>query len=150
LSLQVSAALDNHGNGERCGRDVARAALASMETGPVSLALLFVSHSQPAQVLKGVREVLGDNVPLIGATSAGEYTQAGYVEDGAGLLLIRNEQMRFHALGSPKRWLRTGPLFGRLRGTSEDGLKSPYHHRTLMLFPDDSSIRLNQLVDTAI
>ncbi len=150
MSLQVSVALDNHGNGERCGREAARAALARMGPGPVSLALLFVSHPQPAQVLKGVREILGDGVPLIGTTSAGEYTQAGYVEDGAGLLLMHNEQMRFHALGSPKRWLRTGPLLGRLRGTSEDGLKSPYHHRTLMLFPDDSSMRLNQLVDTAI
>lgn len=150
VNTRISVALDNTANGEQCGREVARSALSKMDPEHISFALLFASHPQPQQVLRGVSEVLGDRVPLIGATSAGEYSHEGYVEDGAGLLLARNDQLLFHALGQPRRWLRIGSMLGRLRGNTEDGLKSPFHHRTLMLFPDDSSMRLNQVVDTAI
>lgn len=152
MQAQISAALDNHPDGDKCGQAVASAAQARLKIadGRIALALLFVSHPQPEQVLQGVRGVLGPDIPLIGTTSAGEYSHEGYVDDGAGLLLIRHDHMRFHPLGQPKRWLRVGSMLGRLRGTTEDGLKSPFHHRTLMLFPDDSSMRLNQVVDTAI
>lgn len=150
MSTQISVALENHPNGEHCGREIARSALSKMGKETASFALLFASHPQPAQLLRGVREALGDQIPLVGATSAGEYSHEGYVEDGAGLMLMHNEQIRFHILGHRKRWLRVGSLLGHLRGNTEDGLKSPFHHRTLMLFPDDSSMRLNHLVDTAI
>lgn len=152
MHAQVSAALDNHPDGRKCGQTVATAARSRL--GPadsdISLALLFVSHPQPEHVLAGVRSALGPDIPLIGTTSAGEYSHEGYVDDGAGLLLIHHDQMRFHPLGQPKRWLRIGSMLGQLRGTSADGLKSPFHHRTLMLFPDDASMRLNQMMDTAI
>ena len=73
---QVGVGLSNLTKGIDCGVDVAKAALDSLDTDSVGLAMLFVSHSQPAQVLKGVNSVLG-NVPLIGASSAGEYTHEG-------------------------------------------------------------------------
>ncbi len=148
LNTQVSVALDNHSNGEQCGREVARSALAGLGGDPAAFALLFASHPQPDQILKGVRSILGD-VPLIGATSAGEYSHEGYVEDGAGLMLVRNDRIQFHALSHQKRWFRSGSLLGRLRGQTEAGLRSAYHHRTLMLFPDDSSMSLDHLVDQA-
>lgn len=150
MSTKISVALGNHPKGEICGREIARAALSRMNEQPVSFALLFASHPQPAQVLKGARAVLDEHIPLIGASSAGEYSHEGYVEDGAGMMLIHNDLIRFHALGYRKRWLRIGSMLGYLRGNTEEGLKSAFHHRTLMLFPDDASMRLNQLVETAI
>jgi hypothetical protein len=150
LNIQISVALENHANGIHCGRELARSALSKINPQGISFALLFVSHPQPGQVLKGVRETLGHHIPLIGATSAGEYSHEGYVEDGAGLMLIHNEHIQFHILEYRKRWLRMGSLLGQLHGNTEAGLKSPFHHRTLMLFPDDASMRLNHLVDTAI
>jgi len=149
LKTPISVALNNHVSGEQCGREVAQTALSNIVEGGVSFAFLFVSHPQPIQVLKGVHSVLG-NIPLIGATSAGEYSQAGYVEDGAGLMLIRHDDIRFHPLRYQKRFFRMGSLLGKLRGRTEDGLRSVYHHRTLMLFPDDTSTSLNRLVDQAI
>jgi len=149
LKASISVALNNHNQGELCGRDAARQALGNMSEGDVSFALLFVSHPQPAQVLKGIQSVLG-HVPLIGATSAGEYTQEGYVEDGVGLMLIRHNHIRFHPLHYQKRLFRIGSLLGQLRGRTEEGLRSAYHHRTLMLFPDDASTSLNRLVDKAV
>ena len=149
MKTAISVALNNHHRGEVCGHEAARAALARMDPGEVSFALLFVSHPQPIQVLKGVHSVLG-SIPLIGATSAGEYSQQGYVEDGAGLMLIRHSDIRFHPLSYQKRLLRIGSLLGKLWGKTEEGLRSVYHHRTLMLFPDDSSTSLNRLVDQAV
>ncbi len=150
MNTRVSVALDNSGDGIACGRDVAQSALSKIQRDDVAFALLFASHPQPAHVLKGVRDELGDGIPLIGATSAGEYSHEGYVEDGAGLMLIQNDAIHFYALGYPKRWIRLGSLLGKLRGNSADGLRSDYHHRTLMLFPDDSSTSLSRLVDKAI
>jgi hypothetical protein len=145
----VGIALDNHSRGKRCGYEVARAALAQLgQDKTPSFALLFTSHPQPGRVLKGVGDVLGD-VPLIGATSAGEYSHAGYVEDGAGLMLVHNDGIHFHPLGHPKRWFRFGSLLGQLHGTTEAGLGSA-HHRTLVLFPDDRSMSLDKVVDQAM
>lgn len=145
----IGIGLNNHSRGERCGLEVARMAFDQIgaNTQP-SFALLFVSHPEPKRVLKGVGDVLGD-VPLIGVTSAGEYGRDGYVEDGAGLMLIRNENIAFHPLGYQKRWFRRGNLLGRLHGTTEAGLGSA-HHRTLALFPDDHSMNLDKLVDQAM
>ena len=149
MNTQVSVALDNHSSGEQCGREIARSALARLGGEPAAFALLFASHPQPDQILKGVRSILS-NVPLIGSTSAGEYSHEGYVEDGAGLMLVRNDSIQFHALSRQKSWFRSGSLLGRLRGQTEAGLRSAYHHRTLMLFPDDYSMSLDHLVDRAI
>jgi hypothetical protein len=141
--------LDNHRQGYECGRQAARAALASIGSEPVTLALLFTSHPQPEQVLKGVNEALGP-VPLIGATSVGEYTHQGYVEEGAGVMLIQSDQIHFHPLVRQRNWFRRASLLGKLHGTSEEGLGSVYSHRALMLFPDDKSMNLNGVVDQAM
>lgn len=114
-----------------------------------SLALLFTSHSDPGAVLKGVNQVLGD-VPLIGATSAGEYSHEGYVDDGAGLMLISSDAVQFHPLAYRRRWFGSGKLLGRLFGTTEAGLGGVYNHRALMLFPDDQSMNLDGVVNKAM
>ncbi len=149
MTTRIGIGLDNHPQGYQCGRAAARAALASLESGTVSLALLFTSHPQAAEVLQGVNDVLGD-VPLIGETSAGEYTHQGYVEGGAGVMLVQTDQIQFHPLAHQRRLFRRGKLLGRLYGTSEQGLGSIHNHRALMLFPDDQSMNLDGVVERAM
>jgi hypothetical protein len=149
LTTQVSVGLNNHDDAITCGREAAHAALDQLGHVPVALALLFTSHERPAQVLKGVNAVLGD-VPLIGATSAGEYTHEGYVEGGAGVMLISTTAAQFHPLTYRRRWFGRRKLLGDLTGTTEAGLGSVYNHRTLMLFPDDQSMNLDEVVDKAM
>jgi hypothetical protein len=149
LSTTVGIGLEEHRHGQQAGRGAARAAAEQLGGAEVTLALLFTSHKQPAQVLKGICEVLGD-VPLIGATSAGEYTHQGYVEGGAGVMLIHAPQVRFHPMAHRRRWFRGSRLLGELNGLSEDGLGSDYHHRALILFPDDQSMNLDGVVTQAM
>lgn len=145
----VSVGLASQAQGYATGREAARQALAGLQPGPISLVLLFTSHQQPAQVLKGVNDTLG-SVLLIGATSAGEYTHQGYVEDGAGIMVIQAETIRFCPLVYQRRLFGSGKLLGRLQGTSETGLGSHYNHRALMLFPDDHSMSMDNLVGRVV
>lgn len=148
-TTRIGIGLNNHVDGLTCGLDVARQAQDRLGPYAVTIALLFVSHPEPELVLRGVNQVLGD-VPLIGATSAGEYTHDGYVEDGAGLMLISTTGAQFHPLTYRRRWFGLGKLLGSLTGTSEAGLGSEFNHRALMLFPDDQSMNLDGLVDKAM
>lgn len=147
---QIGVGLDNASSGIQIGRNIAKQAAESLDGLPPTIALLFVSHAAPKQVLKGVMQTLGD-IALIGSTSAGEYASTGYVEDGAGLMLIHSERIQFHPLGYQPAWWRRGqPLLGDLIGTSDDGLGSRYNHRSLMLFPDDQSMNLDDVVERAM
>jgi hypothetical protein len=135
--------------GYACGRQAVQAALAQLNGDPVALALLFTSHPQPDEVLKGVNNTLGA-VPLIGATSAGQYSHEGYVEQGAGVMLIQSDHIQFHPTVYRRRLLSGRRLLGRLRGISKEGLGSTHHHRALMLFPDDRSMNLDSVVERAM
>ncbi len=149
LVTRTGVGIDNHSDGITCGREAARAAFSSLHGGYPSLALLFTSHPHPDKVFAGVNQVLGE-VPLIGATSAGEYTHEGYVEQGAGVMLISSEQIQFHATSYRRRWFSSKKLLGNLHGLSKEGLGSIFKHRTLMLFPDNQSMNLDGLVDQAM
>jgi hypothetical protein len=109
VTTRIAVGLDNAQQGRACGRNAARTALETLGTLPASLALLFTSHPEPAQVLHGVNEVLG-SVPLIGATSAGEYSQQGYVEQGAGVMLIQSDDILFHGMKHRQRPLSRNPV----------------------------------------
>lgn len=145
----IGVGLGEHADGLTCGIEVARIALNRLGDYTPTIALLFVSHPDAEAVLRGVNQILGD-VPLIGATSAGEYSHDGYVEAGAGLMLICSSAVRFHPLAYRRRWFGIGKLLGRLSGVTEEGLGSTFNHRTLMLFPDDQSMNLDGLVDRAM
>ena len=146
----VAVAIAEENDPIQTGKAIAKEALAKLGHASPTVALLFVSHPQPDKVLRGVQSVLG-NIPLIGTTSAGEYSHAGYVEVGAGLMLIHSEQIQFHPISYSQSWFRRGKkLLGQLIGISPEGLGSIYNHRTLMLFPDDQSMNLDDIVDRAM
>ena len=150
VTTKIGVGLDNSINGIRCGQEVARAALDYLGSDSPSLALLFTSHPDCSQVLKGVNDVL-KGVPLIGATSAGEYTHQGYVQEGAGLMLIHSRKIRFHPFKHrQKRFRRERRLLGKLHGLTASGLGSHHNHRALVLFPDDESMNLDGVVDQAL
>lgn len=149
MTTRISVGLDDHHDGYTNGREAARAALVQGTNGGALLALLFTSHPDPARVLKGVNDTLGD-IPLIGATTGGQYSHAGYVEQGTGVMLIQSESIQFNLMAHQKRWFGSGKLLGNLRGTSQAGLGSAYNHRVLMLFPDNQSMNLDSVVEQAM
>ncbi len=150
MKTTIGVGIANSTNGFKTGQEVAKNALSQLRGAQPTLALLFASHPDPQRVVDGVFAVL-DDVPLVGATSAGEYSHDGYVEDGAGLMLLRGDTIQFHPLSYAQSWLRLSKkLLGRLNGLSDEGLGSSYNHRALMLFPDDQSMNLDDVVERAI
>lgn len=149
MKTHIGVGLDDHHDGATCGQQAARAARAALGKGPVALALLFTSHPRPDQVLRGVNEALGD-VPVIGTTSAGQYTHQGYVEQGAGVMLIQSTDIAFHPVMPQRRLFGGRKLLGELRGTASEGLGSPFKHRALMIFPDTESMNLDGVVEQAM
>ncbi len=146
---KIGVGLSDAPQGAACGRQAVQAAQAAIGSGPVALALLFTSHPRPVEVLKGVNETL-NNVPVIGATSAGQYAPAGYVEQGAGVMLIQSEHMQFHPTVYRQHLFSGRRLLGRLQGVTKAGLGSANRHRALMLFPDDRSMNLDNVVERAM
>jgi hypothetical protein len=137
-------------DGYECGWQAAIVARQQLvDSSPIALALLFTSHPNPAQVLKGANDVLGD-VPLIGGTCVGQYTHEGYVEEGAGVMLIQSEHIRFHTARYQRRLFGKQRLLNNLHGITKDGLGSAYHHRALVLLPDDRTMNLDHVVDRAM
>lgn len=149
-STAVGVGLSDAVDAFSCGREAARAARNRGGAGDsVALALLFTSHPDPAAVLKGAHDVLGD-VPLVGSTSVGQYSHEGYVEHGAGVMLVQSDHIRFHANHYRRRLFTRQKLLSHLHGISNDGLGSAYGHRALVLFPDDQSMNLDEVVDRAM
>ncbi len=79
----------------------------------------------------------------------GEYTHEGYVEQGAGLMLIQSEGVQFNILGRKRRLFSGGRLFNKLRGISKEGL-GYFKYRSLMLFPDNQFMNPDALVQKAL
>jgi len=151
LATRIGVGLDDSRNGVACGKAAARQARAELGLGrrpAIALALVFTSHKQPDAVLRGVNAVLG-RVPITGVTAGGQYTHQGYVEHGAGVMLIHSDRMQFH-LSVAKGWSSGQRLFAGLQGITGRGLGSPYKHRTLIIFPEDETMNLDGVVDTAL
>jgi hypothetical protein len=146
---KIAVGLSDAPEGYDCGGQAVRRALPEMGSGPIALGLLFTSHPRPDDVLRGVNATL-DNVPVIGATSAGQYSHEGYIEQGAGVMLIQSDHILFHPLIYEGHPLKRSRLFGALRGISNEGLGSVHHHRALILFPDDRSMNLDKVVNRAM
>jgi hypothetical protein len=153
LATHIGVGLSDKSNGYDCGRAAAQAALDNLpnRSATVTLALLFTSHSQPEKVLKGTNDALGNtDTPLIGATSVGQYSHEGYVEHGAGVMLIQSDQIRFHTNRYRRPVVGKGRLLGELYGVSAEGLGSAHHHRALVLFPDVQVMNLDEVVVRAM
>ncbi len=149
MTTRTGIGLSELTDGHECGQSAARQALSQLGEAKPTLALLFTSHADPQSVLRGANELLAET-PLIGATSAGEYSHEGTVEGGAGVMLVVSDQMQIHPLSHQQGWFRRGKLLGNLAGLSDRGLGSPFHHRKLILFPDDRSMNLDVLVERAM
>ncbi len=150
MPTRTGTGLSDLADGYACGAQAAQAALRQLANlASIAMALLFTSHPDPKRVLQAANDVLG-SVPLIGATSAGQYTQDGYVEHGAGVMLIQSDAIHFHTAHYQRRLFGRQKLLHNLQGITEAGLGSPHHYRALVLFPDDQSMNLDRVVERAM
>ncbi len=72
-NLEVGYGMAKGKDAEVVGREAARQALTAIKEHPLSLVQVFAPpHYDPEALLRGVRQVVGPEVPLIGASTTGE------------------------------------------------------------------------------
>ncbi len=130
--------------GWECGREAARAALAQIGlSGPPDLVIAFASpwyHHE--EVLKGIRSVTG-HAPLLGCSSAGEFTERGVLTQSVVVAAIRSDRMRFtvgcgrHLKQSLSR--AVAEALSNFRGSAPESLRAGLVHRMILLFADGLS-----------
>jgi hypothetical protein len=127
--------------GFECGRSAAYSALDELGTSASpDLVIVFASPQQShEEVLKGVRSVTG-NAPLIGCSSAGEFTEEGVLSGSVVVTTISSDRMRFtvgcgrHLKQDLSRAVRDA--VSAFHGTSSESLKAGLVHRAILLFTD--------------
>ena len=117
------------------GRTLTTEATGKLGKAP-NLAVVFASSTQNyARLLKGVRDALG-NTPMIGCSTAGEFTEERISKSGAACALIASDTMRF-SLGLGKN-LRASPeqAFEQALANLPLSPQPEYPHRTALLLMD--------------
>jgi len=127
--------------GWECGREAARAALAQIGPGgSPSLVIVFASpHYHHGEVLRGIRSVTG-HAPLLGCSSAGEFTELGMSSQSVVVAAISSDTMRF-TVGCGRHLKQglsraVGEAISNFRGLVPGSLRAGLVHRTILLFAD--------------
>jgi hypothetical protein len=105
-----------------------------------NLVIVFASpRHNHEEVLKGVRSVTGE-APLLGCSSAGEFTEAGVLSQSVVVATVCSDTMRF-TVGCGRGL--SGNLSNAVhealagfQGSSPDSLRAGLVHRTILLFAD--------------
>ncbi len=86
------------------GQDAARAALAGIGAASPDLVIVFISPEYDYQeALKGILSLTG-GAPLIGCSSAGEFTERGVQSQSVVVAAIASDAMRFAIGRGDKRF----------------------------------------------
>jgi hypothetical protein len=124
-----------------CGRSAAEAALAELGgNARPDLVVVFASpHHDPKAVLEGIRSVTGA-APLIGCSSAGEFTEKGVLSGSVVVSVVSSDSMRF-TVGCGRRLgedlsSAVAEAVAGFRGSSPEAFKAGLVHRTILLFTD--------------
>ena len=121
------------------GRTAAQAAVDEVGAPP-HLVLVFASpRHDHGEVLKGVRSVTGE-APLIGCSSAGEFTEQDVVSESVVVTVVSSDTMCFtvgRGRGLKEHLSRAvTEAVSDFRGSLPISLKAGLVHRTILLFTD--------------
>lgn len=98
MDTQFGRGIATDEDGRAAAVRAARDALAEMDTDRVDFCHVFCSSRYRYEaVLSGVREVVGDEATLLGASSAGEFSDEAVVEGGVAVALLTSDNMAFAA-----------------------------------------------------
>jgi len=96
MTTQFGSGLATGGDGATVGRDAAEQALEDITTDSADFVLVFSSTSyEYSAVSEGVQQVTGD-AALIGASTAGEFTDKEFAEGSVVVTVISSEEMEFY------------------------------------------------------
>jgi hypothetical protein len=141
MATQMGTGVGKGEEGRECGKQAARAALAEIGSKtPPDLVIVFASPTYDhKEVLKGICSVTGD-APLIGCSSAGEFTERGVLSQSVVVAAISSDTMRFTigcGRGLAENLSRAvSEAVADFRASSSESLTAGLIHRTILLFAD--------------
>ncbi|HEY2989225.1 MAG TPA: FIST N-terminal domain-containing protein [Candidatus Binatia bacterium] len=140
MATRMGTGVGKEAAGRQSGAAAARAARVEMGSDAPDLVIVFASPLYDhAEVLQGVRSVTGD-VPLIGCSSAGEFTERGVLSQSVVVAAICSDTMRFTigcGRGLGQNLSRAvSEAIGGFRASSPESLRAGLIHRTILLFAD--------------
>jgi methyl-accepting chemotaxis protein len=138
-------------NSHDCGREVARLALDRLlrNTKPAVAIVFAAIRFRMPEVLKGISEVLGAGVPVVGCTSAGEFADNFVSNKSVVIMLIGGDQLDvMTGVGTGLKADSAGAvgrMFSSLR--KRTGAPKAFVKKGLLLFSDGLAGNGEKLVD---
>lgn len=95
MATKFSTGIAENPNSFKAGQEAAKQALEKMGKEHADIALVFASIEYPFDdVIKGIKSVIG-NVPIVGCSSAGEFTNEKVTKGGVAVGLIQSDTHKF-------------------------------------------------------
>lgn len=96
MTTQFVTGITAQEDGFKAGQAAAQQAKQKLGSREPNLAVLFCAKQYDyAAVIRGVKSVVGEQVPLIGCTAAGQFNEAEVVKNGVVCALIASDAHRF-------------------------------------------------------
>jgi hypothetical protein len=151
MPTRTGAGYSNASDAGQAGRQAAEQAVKALGRDRVDLVLVFAASTYAYKpLLAGVRALTG-SAPLIGCTSAGEFTHANIGHKSVAVMLISSEDMRFKiGLGPGVKGDQAGAVRQALAGYDSEARAARAEglgHATIMVLSDGLAGRGEDLVD---
>lgn len=96
MTTKFVTGITNQEDSFEAGKMVAQEASQKMGSSPLHLVVLFcATRYEYAAVMRGIRSIVGEDVPLIGCTTAGQFTSEGVSRGGVTCALISSDTHLF-------------------------------------------------------
>lgn len=97
METDFTTALATGGDAESVATRAAAQAYDDLGSERVDFCQVFVSSAfDHCEALESIRSVIGEDVPLIGCSSTGEFTEQGSVDSGIAISLVTSDTIEFH------------------------------------------------------
>ncbi len=151
MATRIGSGLASGDDSYHIGHLAATQAITQVSAHELKLAIVFASTTYDLpRVLQGVRQVTGE-APLMGCSSAGEFTESGATSGAVSVALISSDTLQVRlGVGTNFTEDLTGSVTHALAdfvGNSEQALRAGYLGRTLFLMTDGLTGKLELLID---
>ncbi len=96
MTTQFATGIVAHEDSFEAGKEAAQQAFSQLGHAQPDLVILFCSTRYDySSVIRGIQKIVGDQVPLIGCTTAGQFTNTAINREGVACALIASDRYQF-------------------------------------------------------
>jgi methyl-accepting chemotaxis protein len=96
MTTHFSTSIVEYEDSFEAGQEVAKQALSKLGHSQPTLVILFCStRYNYSSVIRGIQKMIGEEVPVIGCTTAGQFTNTGMNKEGVACALVASDSYSF-------------------------------------------------------